>query len=345
VLEASYRLLDDDDSWLTGLGQALTPLAEGSSVVCSLVSRGPKVKVERRATVPADPELEALTVRIESMIPHALRRKMHLRFGCESASEFAHSIAGRYADKSMQLLYGRTLYPLGYRDIFNVQAADPNGWSIWCALATRERVTVHPRAAATWRRAAVHVLAGFRLRNVLAELPNRDPFAAAEAVLDVDGRMAHAEGTAREGSRREELRQAVKAVDRARSRAVRGNPEEALELWRALFSGRWSIAEVFDSDQRRFYLAFENEPAAVDDRRLTRREGQIAVLAALGRDDSAIAYELGISVPTVRTHLERGLRKLGLRSRRQLIGLAGSLLVGPSSKAKSSSRSDTPNLR
>ncbi len=295
--------------------------------------------------MPADPELEALTARIERMIPHALRRKMHLRFGCESASGFAQSIAGRYADKSMQLLYGRTLYPLGYRDIFNVQAADPNGWSVWCALTTRQRVNIHPRAAATWRRAAVHVLAGFRLRNVLAELPERDPFAAAEAVLDVDGKLAHAEGSARDGARREELREAVKAVDRARSRALRDNPEEALELWRALFSGRWSIAEVFDSDQRRYYLAFENEPQAVEDRRLTRREGQVAMLAALGRDDAAMAYELGISMATVRTHLERGLRKLGLRSRRQLIGLSGSLSVGPSSKAKSSSRLHTPSLR
>jgi len=253
--------------------------------------------------------------------------------------------AGRYADKAMQLLYGRTLYPLGYRDILNVQAADTTGRSIWCALATRERVTVHPRAAATWRRAALHMLAGFRLRSAVAELPDRDPFAAAEAVLDVDGRTAHATGAARDGSRREALSAAVQAVDRARGRAVRGDPEAALELWRALFAGRWSIAEVFDSDQRRFYLAFENQPLAVDDRRLTRREAQVAASAALGRDDSAIAYELGISGPTVRTHLERSLRKLGLRSRRQLIGLAGSLCVGPNSDAKSSSRLDTPSLR
>ncbi len=76
--------MDDDDSWLRGLGDALAPLSEGSSVVCSLLTRGAKVAVERRVTAPADPELEALTARVEAMIPQALRRKMHLRLAARA---------------------------------------------------------------------------------------------------------------------------------------------------------------------------------------------------------------------------------------------------------------------
>lgn len=51
---------------------------------------------------------------------------------------------------------------------------------------------------------------------------------------------------------------------------------------------------------------------------LTRRESEIAALAAGGLSDRAIADRLGISVRTVETHLIRVYRKLGVNSRRDL---------------------------
>ncbi|MBS1906295.1 MAG: helix-turn-helix transcriptional regulator [Actinobacteria bacterium] len=51
---------------------------------------------------------------------------------------------------------------------------------------------------------------------------------------------------------------------------------------------------------------------------LSRREREIAELAARELTDAEIADELGISVRTVGGHMGRVLAKLGLRSRRDL---------------------------
>jgi len=54
-------------------------------------------------------------------------------------------------------------------------------------------------------------------------------------------------------------------------------------------------------------------------RLLTPRERAVVELAALGRSNKAIAYELGLSAGTVGNYLMRAQRKLGARSRVALI--------------------------
>jgi DNA-binding CsgD family transcriptional regulator len=54
--------------------------------------------------------------------------------------------------------------------------------------------------------------------------------------------------------------------------------------------------------------------------RLTHREEQIARLVRDGLSNKAIARDLALSQPTVKTHLLRMFRKLGVSSRTELIG-------------------------
>jgi DNA-binding NarL/FixJ family response regulator len=54
---------------------------------------------------------------------------------------------------------------------------------------------------------------------------------------------------------------------------------------------------------------------------LTQRESEVARLAARGSSDRQIADELVVSVRTVQSHLASAYRKLGIRSRTELVGL------------------------
>ena len=63
---------------------------------------------------------------------------------------------------------------------------------------------------------------------------------------------------------------------------------------------------------------------AVDRRRLTVREQQIAGLVAQGLDNESIARRLAVSLATVRTHVHNSLLKLGFANRAQLAVWAAS---------------------
>jgi DNA-binding NarL/FixJ family response regulator len=95
-----------------------------------------------------------------------------------------------------------------------------------------------------------------------------------------------------------------------------GSGEEALEIWRALHEGRWSLVDCFDAGGRRYLVVRKNDPAVAP---LTEREREIVSLAALGRANKAIGYELGLSESTVATHLESAFAKLGVPSRTALL--------------------------
>jgi DNA-binding NarL/FixJ family response regulator len=53
---------------------------------------------------------------------------------------------------------------------------------------------------------------------------------------------------------------------------------------------------------------------------LTPRESEVMELLQNGSSNAEIAQELSISVETVRTHARRIYRKLGVRTRRELLG-------------------------
>jgi DNA-binding NarL/FixJ family response regulator len=97
------------------------------------------------------------------------------------------------------------------------------------------------------------------------------------------------------------------------------DPEKALEIWKALVRGRWSIVDWFDSDGRRFVLAIPNEPHLTDPRGLTERESQVVAYAALGNTNKMIAYHLGLSTSRVSMLLRSAMRKLAIRTRAQLV--------------------------
>lgn len=106
-------------------------------------------------------------------------------------------------------------------------------------------------------------------------------------------------------------------------------PPDAAEMRHELLSGRWSLVDRFEHAGRLYLVARCGFAAARDDADLTLRERQVLGHVALGRSNKLAAFELGVSPSTVATHLARGMRKLGLRSRLQVVGLLAVLAARP----------------
>jgi DNA-binding NarL/FixJ family response regulator len=154
----------------------------------------------------------------------------------------------------------------------------------------------------------------------------RDP----EAVVSTGGHVEHARGVATRSSARAALRTAARAAQRARGPLREGDPDRALGLWRGLVEARWSFIDRFDAGGRRYLVAIRNDPRVAHPRALTERERQVVALAAVGRANKNIAYELGLSLGVVGLYLNSAMRKLKVASRVELVRLRSMLDDSPS---------------
>jgi FixJ family two-component response regulator len=81
---------------------------------------------------------------------------------------------------------------------------------------------------------------------------------------------------------------------------VRSDPEAALALWAGLVAGRWSLADCFERDGRRFIVARRNGTNPHGPQALTRHERQVLSHRLQGDSLKVTAYALGIAESTVR---------------------------------------------
>jgi DNA-binding CsgD family transcriptional regulator len=213
----------------------------------------------------------------------------------------------------------RYLHPRGVRDLWGIRVGDVSGMHALLALPLRRQQTTSSTRRVMGERLAAHLAAGLRLRRALAAAGASWKAEDGEAVLTTGGVAAHAVGAARGRDARAELRSAVMAMERARGRLQKDNPDLALAIWRGLVAGQWSLVDRFESDGRRYLIAHRNVPQVTDPRRLSARERQVVAYARLGHSNKLIAYELGLAVSSIGTHLARAMAKLGLRTRRDLI--------------------------
>lgn len=201
---------------------------------------------------------------------------------------------------------------VGVRDCAFINALNPAGDGVnFCITSPgprRLRAPERTRLAMV----AAHVAAAQRLLRAFVRTPT-----APAAIFEADGRVAHVEPRHEKALPR--LREHLLTVDRARGRLRRTDPEAALASWQALLRGEYSVLDRFESDQRRYVVAFANEPSLVDPRGLTTAEGAVAAWAAGGHSEKVIAYELGLAQGSVSALLSRAYRKLGVRTRAALV--------------------------
>ncbi|MGA3123070.1 MAG: LuxR C-terminal-related transcriptional regulator [Polyangiaceae bacterium] len=324
IVESAYDLEPNEQTWLRrlldhagphldqGFGVALstyTPYMNADDLTFEVYGRPPPS--EGSADV-----LSASKAMIASY-PDIFHRVLSKGGGYQTATQ----VMG-LTEKEAQtwIPYLEHLHPVGVRDTVGFLARDPTGHAIFFSAPQPHTRRPTSRSSSIWNRIAAHISAGARLRRALHGVSFGELANEAEAVLSPTGTISHAEPSAQKPDARESLRLAAKAIDRARSK-MRSNEDEALDLWRALVAGRWSLVDQFDSDGRRFFVARKNEPDLADPRALTLRERQVLAYVAMGHSIKLIAYCLGVSSSSVSVTRRAAMRKVGLRSPADVVRL------------------------
>lgn len=305
IVEAAYADVDEE-AWLRGLANAARPMLDAGLGVCAytfafertLPVFGTSVDVGR--VDPAMPRLEGM---LAQGPPEIARRA----FDSDIVSTLSDFFG--LSDKPF---FTENLRDMGARDSLGIVAYDPGGRGVCLASWLPEERKLPASFRRAWWHIVAHLRAALRLRLYGAEPP------AVEAVLDASGTVHDARGVAEGRNARAALRHAAQAIDRARTRRD-SDPKGAVEMWRALVAGRWSLVDEFETSGRHYLIARPNAPRTVPAKELSERERQVVALAARGRSNKLIAYELGIAPGTVATLLVRASRKLGVSSRARLI--------------------------
>ena len=195
-------------------------------------------------------------------------------------------------------------------DALGVVARDANGDGFCACVGLDHVTTLSPRTSVLLNKLATHIGAADRLRR--AERSAR--LESAEAVFDARGKLVHALGRAQD--RRDSLEDGRRRRHEAHN--TTHDIEKALEIWRGLVAGRWSLVDHFDTDGKRFLLAMKNTPTVDKRGDLSPRERRVCALAAMGHRDKEIAYMLGVSLASVTASIHRARVKLGVKTRSEL---------------------------
>jgi DNA-binding CsgD family transcriptional regulator len=200
----------------------------------------------------------------------------------------------------------------GAPDSFGCVALDSEGRGVVLCTDLSRVLRLSRSLRERWGLVAAHLASAARLRT------RRGDGVRDDCVVEPGGRIVHAEGDAVTRGARDELREAVLARDRARTKAVRTDPVAALSLWPGLVSGRWSLVDRFERDGRRYIVAKCNEPVPTGPLALSLRERQVLGHLAQGDSVKFTAYSLGLAPSTVSSLAQSLLLKLGVRSIAQL---------------------------
>lgn len=322
LIETVYDFEKSDSEWLDGIIKVGAPLFD----------RGLGFALDEYLVTPREggADLSIKTVRAVSLpSDYEQRLRDAARVLPPEVLATVHPIgyAGTWTEiaKAYPLDAKHALDAVGYRDVLGILARDPSGEGMRIIAPLSDVGTLSPKAREQWQMLGAHIAAAYRLRRALARarssarieaegLPRR-----AEVVMDPRQlRIIDAVGRAREESAAECLRRGARRIDSARRKSGQKDYEEALQTWRALVCGRWTLIDWFDSGRRRFLLGMANPPQIRDPRGLTERECQVVEYAVQGDTNKMIAYRLGLSQAHVSALLGSAMKKLGVRTRTQL---------------------------
>ena len=342
AVEACYAGAANDEAWLSGLLEAMSPLAHGHGVHAQVYRQcqDGALLLERRRCQDVPPDvLDAMDRLFGSAPPEVVRRHWA---PTPPVDYCTRRLLAAPAEVERELRHIRERFDI--KDALGIFGADVDGRVISIFIGVPGELPLFPpRVVHRLRSVAAHLTSGVRLRHALGSAEAQVDGAAGpppEAVLDPAGHALDASGPARDRAARTSLGEAVRLMEKARGRLRRADPDEALQLWRGLVEGTWSLVEHHDTDGKRYLLARRNQPGTREPTALTRDERSVLAFAAMGHQNKYIGYLLGLSPSAVTSHLRAAQRKLGLSSRSDLIRTFASVVHPRPESASASSIHD-----
>ena len=323
--EAVYDLELSDEEWLpTVIERGLPVLDRGLGVAGIEYGRNPEVgEVEihqiHAASGPADfPERHLAA--LAATPPEVLREQ------ARPGQAATMSTTTRSHPEALERYISHVDY---CEDVLGITTVDCRGAGAAIVAPLAEATTLTGRDAQRWQMVAAHFDAGHRLRcrlkhGLAAKAEGDEPSGElphdAEAILNSKTfRVEDAVRGAKDRGIAGKLRERAVELDRARGKMRETDPEKALSTWQALVWGRWSLVDWFDSGGRRYVVAIPNSPHMTDPRGLTESENQVVAYAVRGDTNKLISYRLGLSASQVSRLLRSSMKKLGFRTRAQLV--------------------------
>jgi len=320
AIEAAYLPAEDDSAWLRGLAGPLAALDLGGGVslrIQEATEAGHFRTLAQAAAGRVDPGWNGWLDAAQRRTPLELLARF---FWPTPPVRLARALARRLAPAYVATL-DEVFRAIGIDESYGIVAGGPEGRILTIGAGIVGDRRLPPRVRHQLARVTAHLTTAMRLRARLTGPAPSPEDPVTEAVLAPDGAVAHAAGAAEPRAARESLGAAVRRIEGARGRLRKTSPEEALELWRGLVDGRWSLVDHHEADGRRWVLVRRNEPGLDDPLTLTPRERQVLAYAALGHSGKYVAYLLGLAPTTVSAHLAAACRKLGVRDRREAVAL------------------------
>jgi DNA-binding CsgD family transcriptional regulator len=314
IIEAAYQPDLDEQAWASRIGAAVEKTAGYGMGATVLQYRLHEQRLEVLSVAPVGVSDEGIQAVMRS---HADLPPSHVFDTYASVScDVATKTGSPETRERTRVIFREHFEPLGWREVLIVNGLDPTGYGFSVGVILPKKMILTPGSRMTWSRVAAHLAAASRLRRRLTAQPSPE---SADAILTTEGRLEHAAAVAKTAEARARLASGAKAIDRARGPLRKKDPERAVAEWRGLIAARWTLVDHFESDGRRYLLARRNDSRGDGAATLTDRERQALGYADIGHSNKLIAYEMGISPLTVGVLLHRAARKLGAKSRAELL--------------------------
>jgi DNA-binding CsgD family transcriptional regulator len=316
ILGAVYQVEQPRNAWFTGVLQAVSSTLERGVWVAGVlydISGGTTLHVDAidgvdlpRGWLQAGVEMNR-DPRLAQGIIGGYRSML-----CASLPEL-----GVVDPKAMRTAQRDYYGAVKMRGQIAINGLDCSGKGCCLYLLSRTSSDLSDSQRELFSRIATHLSTAYRLQRRLSpDEPARS--AEVEAVLKPNGEIEHAEAGAKATLARQTLKLAVRQREVTRD-SVPDDPGRVVMKWKGLVAARWTLVDHYESGGQRYVLARENALDPTGPAQLSGRERQVAALAALGRSNKLISYELGLAHSTVRVLMARACAKLSAPSRSELI--------------------------